>query len=214
MDIQSSLDFSAFGSLRAQAQREHESRRAAAMAGEEMNAANTGKGEKANSAGSIAAASQAGDKTALRKAAEQFEALFIQEMLKTMRQTVEKDENTTSAHMETYESMLDRELALQMSKRGTVRGADMLVTHLERQQQSTDQVLKSRDLNALRDEAKGQPGKGLPLESAMPSRVLPMPTNALPSLDKGIRQPGNFSLPIEKVFRPLRPGSLPQVDSE
>jgi Rod binding domain-containing protein len=207
MDIQSSLDFSAFGSLRAQAQREHESRRAAAMAGEETNAANTGKGEKANSAGSIAAASQAGDKTALRKAAEQFEALFIQEMLKTMRQTVEKDENTTSAHMETYESMLDRELALQMSKRGTVGVADMLVTHLERQQQSTDQVLKNRDLNALRDEANGQPGKGLPLESAMPSRVLPMPTNALPSLDKGLRRPDNFALPIEKAFRPLRPGS-------
>jgi Rod binding domain-containing protein len=207
MDIQSSLDFSAFGSLRAQAQREYEARRAAAMAGEETNAANTGKGEQANAAGSGIAASQAGDKTALRKAAEQFEALFIQEMLKTMRQTVEKDENTTSAHMETYESMLDRELALQMSKRGTVGVADMLVTHLERQQQSTDQVLKNRDLNALRDEAKGQPGKGLPLESAMPSRVLPMPTNVLPSLDKGLRRPDNFALPIEKAFRPFRPGS-------
>ena len=207
MDIQSSLDFSAFGSLRAQAQREHEARRAAAMAGEETNAANISKGEKANSGGSSTATSQAGDKTALRKAAEQFEALFIQEMLKTMRQTVEKDENTTSAHMETYESMLDRELALQMSKRGTVGVADMLVTHLERQQQSTDQVLKNRDLNALRDEAKGQPGKGLPLESAMPRRVLPMPTETPPSLDKGLRRPDNFALPIEKAFRPLRPGS-------
>jgi Rod binding domain-containing protein len=207
MDIQSSLDFSAFGSLRAQAQREHEARSAAAMAGEETNAANTSKGEKVNGAGSSTATSQAGDKTALRKAAEQFEALFIQEMLKTMRQTVEKDENTSSAHMETYESMLDRELALQMSKRGTVGVADMLVTHLKRQQQSTDQVLKNRDLNALRDEAKGQPGKGLPLESAMPSRVLPMPTEIPPSLDKGLRRPDNFALPIEKAFRPLRPGS-------
>jgi Rod binding domain-containing protein len=207
MDIQSSLDFSAFGSLRAQAQREQEARWAAAMAGEETNAANTSKGEKANGAGSSTAASQVGDKTALRKAAEQFEALFVQEMLKTMRQTVEKDENTSSAHMETYESMLDRELALQMSKRGTVGVADMLVTHLERQQQSTDQVLKNRDLNALREEAKGQPGKGLPLESAMPSRALPMPTETPPSLDKGLRRPDNFALPIEKAFRPLRPGS-------
>jgi Rod binding domain-containing protein len=207
MDIQSTLDFSSFGSLRAQAQREHEARRAAAMAGEESNAANTGKADKANDAGSGLTASQAGDKTALRKAAEQFEALFIQEMLKTMRQTVEKDENTTSAHMETYESMLDRELALQMSKRGTVGVADMLVTHLERQQQSTDQVLKNRDLNALRDEAKGQPGKGLPLESAMPRPVLPMPSEDLRSLNKGLRQPDNFSLPLEKAFRPLRPGS-------
>jgi Rod binding domain-containing protein len=207
MDIQSTLDFSSFGSLRAQAQREHEARRAAAMAGEESNAANNGRADKANDAGSGLTASQAGDKTALRKAAEQFEALFIQEMLKTMRQTVEKDENTTSAHMETYESMLDRELALQMSKRGTVGVADMLVTHLERQQQSTDQVLKNRDLNALRDEAKGQPGKGLPLESAMPRPVLPMPSEDLRSLNKGLRQPDNFSLPLEKAFRPLRPGS-------
>jgi Rod binding domain-containing protein len=94
-----------------------------------------------------------------------------------------------------------------MSKRGTVGVADMLVTHLERQQQSTDQVLKNRDLNALRDEAKGHPGKGLPLESAMPSRVLPMPTETPPSLDKGLRRPDNFALPIEKAFRPLRPGS-------
>jgi Rod binding domain-containing protein len=207
MDIQSSLDFSSFGSLRAQAQREHEARRAAAMAGQDAAPANAGKGDKASVSGNSLAASQAGDKTALRKAAEQFEALFIQEMLKTMRQTVEKDENTTSAHMETYESMLDRELALQMSKRGTVGVADMLVAHLERQQQSTEQLLKNRDLNALRDEARGQPGKGLPLESAMPSPVLPMPSETLRSLDKGLRRPDNFALPIEKAFRPLRPGS-------
>jgi flagellar protein FlgJ len=205
MDIQSTLDFSAFGSLRAQAQREHEARRAAAMAGQDTSSAN---GEKtSNAATAEKAASQAGEKTALRKAAEQFEALFIQEMLKTMRQTVEKDENNTSAHMETYESMLDRELALQMSKRGTVGVADMLVAHLERQQQSTEQVLKNRDLNALRDEAKGAPGKGLPLESAMPSPALPMPSETLRSLNKGLRQPDSFSLPLEKAFRPLRPGS-------
>jgi flagellar protein FlgJ len=205
MDIQSTLDFSAFGSLRAQAQREHEARRAAAMAGQDTSSAN---GEKtSNAATAEKAASQAGEKTALRKAAEQFEALFIQEMLKTMRQTVEKDENNTSAHMETYESMLDRELALQMSKRGTVGVADMLVAHLERQQQSTEQVLKNRDLNALRDEAKGAPGKGLPLESAMPSTALPMPSETLRSLNKGLRQPDSFSLPLEKAFRPLRPGS-------
>jgi peptidoglycan hydrolase FlgJ len=205
MDIQSTLDFSAFGSLRAQAQREHEARRAAAMAGQDTSSAN---GEKtSNAATAEKAASQAGEKTALRKAAEQFEALFIQEMLKTMRQTVEKDENNTSAHMETYESMLDRELALQMSKRGTVGVADMLVAHLERQQQSTEQVLKNRDLNALRDEAKGAPVKGLPLESAMPSPALPMPSETLRSLNKGLRQPDSFSLPLEKAFRPLRPGS-------
>ena len=205
MDIQSTLDFSAFGSLRAQAQREHEARRAAAMAGQDTSSAN---GEKtSNAATAEKSASQAGEKTALRKAAEQFEALFIQEMLKTMRQTVEKDENNTSAHMETYESMLDRELALQMSKRGTVGVADMLVAHLERQQQSTEQVLKNRDLNALRDEAKGAPGKGLPLESAMPSPALPMPSETLRSLNKGLRQPDSFSLPLEKAFRPLRPGS-------
>jgi len=205
MDIQSTLDFSAFGSLRAQAQREHEARRAAAMAGQDTSSAN---GEKtSNAATAEKAASQAGEKTALRKAAEQFEALFIQEMLKTMRQTVEKDENNTSAHMETYESMLDRELALQMSKRGTVGVADMLVAHLERQQQSTEQVLKNRDLNTLRDEAKGAPGKGLPLESAMPSPALPMPSETLRSLNKGLRQPDSFSLPLEKAFRPLRPGS-------
>ena len=205
MDIQSTLDFSAFGSLRAQAQREHEARRAAAMAGQDTSSANSEK--TSNAATAEKAASQAGEKTALRKAAEQFEALFIQEMLKTMRQTVEKDENNTSAHMETYESMLDRELALQMSKRGTVGVADMLVAHLERQQQSTEQVLKNRDLNALRDEAKGAPGKGLPLESAMPSPVLPMPSETLRSLNKGLRQPDSFSLPLEKAFRPLRPGS-------
>lgn len=205
MDIQSTLDFSAFGSLRAQAQREHEARRAAAMAGQDTSSAN---GEKtSNAATAEKSASQAGEKTALRKAAEQFEALFIQEMLKTMRQTVEKDENNTSAHMETYESMLDRELALQMSKRGTVGVADMLVAHLERQQQSTEQVLKNRDLNTLRDEAKGAPGKGLPLESAMPSPALPMPSETLRSLNKGLRQPDSFSLPLEKAFRPLRPGS-------
>jgi Rod binding domain-containing protein len=184
MDVNSGFDFEGLQSLKNQARREP------------LTGAGTGAG------GSAPGASN----PALRKAAEQFEALFIQEMLKSMRASIEKDELTSNQYLETYESLFDREVSLQMAKRGSVGLADMLVKHMEKQlPQPTADVLSNRAVEGaqslLRQESaapKGKPldanvyGKGLPVKPAMPL----VPGEAL---SPSIPIPRGYSnLPLEK----------------
>ena len=66
-------------------------------------------------------------KGALRETAQQFEAMFLQMMLKSMRESIEKSELTASAHADTFESMFDREVSMSLARRNAVGLADMLV---------------------------------------------------------------------------------------
>ena len=89
-----------------------------------------------------------GERQALRKAAEQFEAHFLQETLKAMRQTIVKSELTESDSADLYEDLMDKEVAQQMARRGGVGLANMLERQLiQRQAQtlpSTEDALKAR----------------------------------------------------------------------
>jgi flagellar protein FlgJ len=76
-------------------------------------------------------AQQKSDK-ATRETATQFEAMFIQEMLKSMRATVEKNELMGSDSEDQFQDMYDRELSMQMAKRGSFGVADMIVKAVER----------------------------------------------------------------------------------
>lgn len=69
-------------------------------------------------------------KTAVRETAQQFEALFIQMMMKSMREAVPKSDLSESAGKETFEGMFDREVSVQMAKRSALGLADMLVKHM------------------------------------------------------------------------------------
>ena len=69
---------------------------------------------------------------ALRAAAQQFEAMFLQEMMRTMRQATIKSDLLESNAMETYEGMFDKEVAMQMSKRGGMGMADMMVKQMKK----------------------------------------------------------------------------------
>lgn len=66
----------------------------------------------------------------LDKAAEQFEALFVQMMLKSMRESVVKDEENSSQAADVYQDLMDRELSVQFAKRRTLGIADMLTRQL------------------------------------------------------------------------------------
>ena len=62
----------------------------------------------------------AGDarKAEIRKVAVEFQSLFVEMMLKSMRETVSKDNLTGGGHgEEVYGSMLDREYATAVSRR-------------------------------------------------------------------------------------------------
>lgn len=76
-------------------------------------------------------AQQRSDK-ALRETATQFEAMFIQEMLKSMRATIEKGELTGSDAEDQFTQMYDRELSVQLARRNTLGVADMIVSAVER----------------------------------------------------------------------------------
>lgn len=135
--------------------------------------------------GKLRAQARHDDKAAVRETAQQFEALFIQMMMKSMREAVLKDEDNTSSAEQTFESMFDREVALGMAKRNSLGLADMLVRDHERRSQmiSTADVLQGR-ANA--------PAALNPL-NATPAAVPLAPTQ---------RQP--WALPEPAALRPLK----------
>ncbi len=73
---------------------------------------------------------------ALRQVAEQFEAIFVQQMLKQMRSAsavmADKDNPLTSQSDSVYQDMLDSQLALNMSQTSGMGIADMLVKQLSK----------------------------------------------------------------------------------
>lgn len=81
----------------------------------------------------LQASAQRNDPQALRKAAQQFEALFTQQMLKGMRQTMPGDSLTGSEEGQLYRDMLDQQLAQNLAQGRGFGLADMLVRHLSRQ---------------------------------------------------------------------------------
>ena len=134
-------------------------------------------------------------KAATRETAQQFEALFIQMMMKSMRDSVVKSDLSENAPLDTYQSIFDKEVSVQLAKRNSMGLADMLVKNLEQQQAatvSTAEMLKMREDGAL------PPAKPIPLnpkETALPLNnerrpefKLPksgaIPLNMMPGLGK------------------------------
>ncbi len=72
------------------------------------------------------------DPAALRAAAQQFESLFTNMMLKSMRAASFGDALTGSSDVDFYQGMFDQQLAVQMSKGKGMGLADMLVQQLGR----------------------------------------------------------------------------------
>jgi flagellar protein FlgJ len=58
--------------------------------------------------------------------------MFIQMMLKSMREAVQKNDPMRSSQQDTFEEMYDRELSMQLAKRNTLGVADMIVKTVER----------------------------------------------------------------------------------
>lgn len=78
-------------------------------------------------------AAESGDDEKLKKACQEFESVFLNMMLSTMRKTIpdggliEKSQAT-----ETFESMLDEEYSKSLSKSGGIGLADVLVKQLKK----------------------------------------------------------------------------------
>lgn len=85
-------------------------------------AGTTGVVRSAKSAPDVRAAAEA----KLRKAAEHFESLFVQTLMKSMRQTVPTSELTGGSGMDTYRQMLDEAMADRVGGRGGLGIAEMV----------------------------------------------------------------------------------------
>jgi flagellar protein FlgJ len=74
----------------------------------------------------------------LMEVARKFEAILIHQMLKAMRKTVHKSDLLNSFSSQQYESMMDEEIASEMSKQKGIGLADSLFYQLSRLDKSSN----------------------------------------------------------------------------
>lgn len=79
-------------------------------------------------------AARSGDKKALEEAAKQFEGIFVQMMLKSMRQAqdvlADEDSPFNSQQVKFYRQMHDQQLATDLTQRGSIGLAEVIVQQL------------------------------------------------------------------------------------
>jgi murein DD-endopeptidase MepM/ murein hydrolase activator NlpD len=110
------------------------------------------------------AASAGNKKSELKKIAQEFEAVFIGQLLKVMRETIEESGLTDGGFGKSiYTELFDQETSLNMARHGTLGIADILYKSLERQ---TDD-------------------KGAKDASAIPSDSNPLPAGSQPPSTTG-----------------------------
>ena len=123
--------------------------------------------------GELRGQAQQNQDKALKESAQQFEGLFIQMMMKSMREASMKDEENQSSGMDTFENMFDKEISVQMAKRGAMGVADFMAKAVKQQIATTpsaSEVLNARQSQGLplRPELTPLPrqrnmGKAIPL---------------------------------------------------
>ena len=85
--------------------------------------------------GELRGQAQQNQDKALKESAQQFEGLFIQMMMKSMREAsaTMKDEENQSNGLDTFENMFDKEISVQMAKRSALGVADYMAKAVKQQ---------------------------------------------------------------------------------
>ena len=129
---------------------------------------------------------------ALETVASQFESLFLQMMLKSMREAVPDGGLFNSNDMQTYRGMADQQLAVDLSAQGGIGLADVLVRQLQGGTVSAAGRTKARQ---ARQRAKGlshppqTPPRGW--RSRPPAGSVSSPGACCRSLAPRMRQPAD-----------------------
>jgi len=92
--------------------------------------------------GELRGQAQQNQDKALKESAQQFEGLFIQMMMKSMREASMKDEENQSSGIDTFENMFDKEISVQMAKRGAMGVADFMAKAVKQQIATTPSALE------------------------------------------------------------------------
>lgn len=114
--------------------------------------------------------------SAAKEAGQQFEAMFIQMMLKAMREATPKSEFLRSNAMDTYEDLYDKEISMQMAKRGALGIGDMLSRQTSNLQSvALDAANLSKPAGMAQGPDTGSAGPGIPLKVKPPELAIHKP---------------------------------------
>ena len=146
--------------------------------------------------GELRGKAQRNEAGALRESAQQFEALFIQMMLKSMREasSVMKSDMFQSNAMETFQGMYDKEISMQMASRNALGFADVVVKQMTANQSTPS----TADMLAVREGVKSLIPTGMPLNKPVMPMSLQSPAKEAMALPKQVLKsfPMNNSLPL------------------
>jgi flagellar protein FlgJ len=109
-----------------------------------------------NSLGDLKQSAKSGSPEALKGAATQFESMFVNMMMKSMRDATPQDGMMDSQETKTFTGMLDQQMSQKLAKRG-LGLADVLVRQLTVQQQG-QQLMQQMSQQALGIGGTAQPG--------------------------------------------------------
>jgi len=114
-----------------------------------------------NSLNGLRQSAKAGSPAALKEAATQFEAMFINMMMKSMRDATPQEGLMDNQQTKTFTTMLDQQMSQNLAKRG-IGLADSLVRQLGTQQMSQQALAIGAEGGAAAQSAGGT-GKGMPM---------------------------------------------------
>ena len=80
----------------------------------------TGSYHDFNGLGKLKGQARTDAKSAMRETAQQFEAMFLQQMMKSMRDASFKSDLVESNGKETFEAMFDKEVSMGMARRNSI----------------------------------------------------------------------------------------------
>lgn len=132
-------------------------------------------------------AAHRGDGAAVAATAKQFEALFVQSLLKSMRESVEKSDLFSSESAAMYEGLYDKELSQILANRGIFGIGKLLATQMERR------------TAPVRGDGAAAPATGSPEPAGT--------TGAAPA-SAGLPLPGSGGLPLQRDRREYPLGNV------
>ncbi|MDQ1922527.1 flagellar assembly peptidoglycan hydrolase FlgJ [Massilia pseudoviolaceinigra] len=139
-----------------------------------------------NALGGLKQSAKAGSPEALKTASTQFEAMFINMMMKSMRDATPQGEGMLdSQQTKTFTTMLDQQMSQNLAKRG-VGLADVLIRQLSTQTANAQAL-------AINGDVLAQPAQPIAIAGDQPARRIAMP----PGRDAGemVKSPGALLTP-------------------
>ncbi|MCE3605511.1 flagellar assembly peptidoglycan hydrolase FlgJ [Massilia sp. P8910] len=154
-----------------------------------------------NALGGLKQSAKAGSPEALKTASTQFEAMFINMMMKSMRDATPQGEGMLdSQQTKTFTTMLDQQMSQNLAKRG-VGLADVLIRQLSSQATNAQAL-------AINGDPSVQPAQPIAIAGDQPARRIALP----PGRDAGdmIKTPGALLTPATATVPGVSASGRPQ----